>query len=66
MATLKDLTGNVFFWIDDVKIARFPVSLYSLNDFVFMSKLLTSDVYTKMTIETPALTKEFPISPATK
>lgn len=66
MAIIKDLTGNVFFWIGDAKVARFPINLYSLHDFTFMINPLTSDVYTKMTIETPILNKEFPIAPVAK
>jgi hypothetical protein len=65
MATIKELTGNVYFWIDDAKVARFPISLYGITDCISLFNNIEDSVYTKMTIETPAFTKEFSISPAT-
>jgi hypothetical protein len=63
MATIKELTGNVYFWIDNAKVTRFPINLLAMTDCISLFNNMVDPVYTKVTIETPAFTKEFPIDP---
>lgn len=60
--TVNELTGNVYFWIGESKIARFSINLYALTDCIPLFSNITDSVYTKVSIETPAFTKEFSIS----
>ena len=65
MVTINKLNGNVFLWINDAKVVRFPVNLFALNNFSNWVALANSNVYTKITLEVGGVVKEFPIAPAT-
>lgn len=66
MELIEQLNGHAYFWVGDAKVARFPISLYAVDGLTLIQSLLqeniTDPVYTKLTIETGAVTYECSIS----